>query len=276
MAWPMPLAHIIIVGTSSLRNAANRSRLGSLFSSDEAARMEEVLRRCNVQGLCEDTGVIVDTVLRLVNADPWSMSAELNAMKPWLEAYLNGIKRSVSKAVLLETDTIQGRICGGVLGKHLAGMGISVERTTAPNLGVPGKFVEGLRSLLTMIKAKAEEANRNGYCPLINLTGGFKPETAIGLAASIGYIPLAYYIHETFKNTIYLPLYPLVNKRGALEELSKASDMVKLIEIPSPSEWLKCLASTLEPVGHAIFSKVDSILLHPDVVDVIKVLATYI
>ena len=269
------LAHIIIVGTSSLRNAANMSRLSSLFSMDEAARMEDMLKRCNVHGQCDDLNTIIDVVLRLVNSDPWSMSAELNAMKPWMEAYLSGTRRAVSRAILLGTDTIQGRISASVLEKHLSGVGVEVERVQVPNLGVPGRFVEGLRAFLTSSRAKADEASRDGYCPLINLTGGFKPETAVGFAASIGYIPLAYYIHETFKNTLYIPLYPLADKKSALEELGKARDLVKLMEIPGPSEWLVCLASTLEPVGLAMATKVDSILLHPDVVSLIKVLATY-
>ncbi len=265
--------HILLVGTSILRNSAKENLLlAEGYTREEAARIIDALRRCTVEGKCNsDRDKLVHAAVRLVRADPFRMSAELNGMRPWLEAYYAGGREAVAGASLLLTDTEPGVLVGDILEAYLSWHEIPVKKILVPRLGVPGFFAEGLRNLLKAIQQEAKEAGGEGYCPVINLTGGFKPESAIALVASIGYIPLAYYIHENFKDVVYIPLYPLADKRAALEEISKARLSGRKYVISGPSEWIKCLAYTMKPAGLAVTEP--QLSLDPSIVDIIKVLA---
>ena len=271
-----PLGHIVLVGTSTLRNAlAKRGLLQSVdlggLGIDEVAGF---LEKC-VSDSSECGGgrayEALRVVSRLVLSYPYEMSAELNGMKPWLEALKGGYRGAVGKVVLLETDTISGNASGSILEGVFSEYGVEVERATVVRLGVPGYFVEGIRNLKSSIVGYAKMLEGEGYCPLINLTGGFKPESAIALASSIGRIPLAYYIHESFRDTIYIPLYPLADPRTARDSISEAGYRGRWAEFRDPPEWLKHLACTLAPVKKARITG-ESILLSVDMLETLKAL----
>ncbi len=271
-----PLSHIVLVGTSTIRNAAFRpGMLQSMgLSDDEVNEIVGILKECNANSnMCtgESVSRALQAVSRLTLTHPYEMSAELNGMRPWLEAFKHGNSRAVGRVILLETDTVSGNAAGRVLEDVFSGYAISVERITVAKLGVPGYFVEGIKNLKSSITRVAERLSREGYCSLINLTGGFKPESAIGLVASIGYIPLGYYIHETFKDVVYIPLYPLANPSSVRETLKKALDRREWAGFRDQPEWLKYLACTLAPIGKAKVRR-EELLLSYDIIDIIKAL----
>ena len=272
-----PLGHIVLVGTSTLRNTISKSNLlASLgFTSDDIRSIVGIVEKCNSNSEeCsgDEAAKALDAVTRLTLNYPYDMSAELNGMRPWLEAFKSGDSKALGRVVLLETDTVSGRAAGDVLEGVFKQYGVSVDRETVSRLGIPGFFVEGIKNLLSMIRRVAQDIIEAGQCPLINLTGGFKPESAVALVSSIGYVPLGYYIHESFRDVIYIPLYPLADKSGARSVISRGIDRGEWIGFRDPPEWLTCLASTLVPPGKAAIGR-EEIQLSHDIIEIIKTLS---
>ncbi|MEZ0346276.1 MAG: putative CRISPR-associated protein [Infirmifilum sp.] len=205
--------HIVTVGTSILRNAA--SKLPPNTPPEVAAR----IKRWSTApaGSPEDAEAgnaaapgtpEFKAVLSIVQNDPRQASAELNAMGTYLE------QGSVDEVILLSTDSGASEFCAKILKEYLLQtFGIrNVETRRIPDLG--RDFEKGLYNLLdtlsTITKRNASK-NKKTY---LNLTGGFKPETAVAyLAASLLGIDRVYYVHETMREVVELPTLPITIKK---------------------------------------------------------------
>lgn len=204
------IAHIVTVGTSVIRNVPVLApRLGLPDELVEKFRRwaqapprspEDAEAGRSASPGCEE----FERALDVLASDPYVVSAELNAMKRYLEA------RMVDAAVLLASDTGASEFSARVLGEYLSSGGIRVEVHRVRDLGLD--FHSGLLNLIDAAAAAITKYRREGYRVWINLTGGFKLETAIlYLAACLSRMGVerAYYIHETMKDTVEVPVIPV-------------------------------------------------------------------
>lgn len=220
--------HIVLVGTSLLRNtvsliercASDDEESCSLLGLDKAQARDAVdtLHKADSSGCrqpvpgtpsdreCSRIFRSHEPVRRAIDVflskDPSRASAELNAMD---EALGSGCQ-CIDEITLLSTDTEVGETAALTLKDYLArhcSVKVSVKRV--PYLGV--SFAPGLENLKREI---VQVSQGRGGPVALNLTGGFKPEGAA--AALIGYILpnvyLAYYKHESFRDTVVMPLTP--------------------------------------------------------------------
>lgn len=189
----MKQIHIISLGTSIITNYSRKVKELPPVSEDKKFKQ-----------------ALVEPLLNYVESNPYEASAELNALKEFLE------KKDVHEVHFILTETNVSRICGKVLEKYLRSLGIKVSGKKP----IPGyysespddydraaeNFVEGLGklrdNLIDYIRSKRKETATE---VLINATGGFKPEVVIlSLVGSLTGCRV-YYIHEFFKRAIFLP-----------------------------------------------------------------------
>jgi len=211
--------HIISVGASIITNFKRKFTEIDVPNIDEDKRFEIFLTdKTRLNG-----------ILEFVNDDPYRASAELNALKNFLE------KKEVDEVHLIVTDTFIGRITSEVISRWLKANGIISSSKTIPGyykemakdeVEAEEKFVKGLTdlrdSLLDFIKSK--KSKDPGCEILINATGGFKPEILILMLVGSLTKCKVYYIHEFFKRTMILPpiFLPYVNNEisSALDEIN--------------------------------------------------------
>ena len=187
--------HIITVGASIIINFKNQTKdpnIRSLIENDK-----ELLKRAT------PANPLFQTVYQLLQKNPYNMSAELNAMKEYLE------KGEVDEAYLYYTSTGTGKFCATILQTYLKNIGINTHPIEVKGFGI--EFEEGLVNLLDAITEKIIELKRRPNTQIyLNATGGFKPENAmLTIAASILGVENIYYMHEKFKKVESLPTIPL-------------------------------------------------------------------
>ena len=211
--------HLVMVGTSVLRNALRRLGAGDADcrSLVEACADPRKLDRgrCRVLQEAGEPGAqnCLEKLADMLEADPFGMSAELNAMD-WL---LQGSKpcRSVEEIKLYATDTPEALTAAGLLSRFLGqrcpGASVEVKRVG----GVEAGFWPALLSLVKMIHEDAFDAVSRGKMVFLNATAGFKPESAAALLAAMTAGPVAaYYKHESMRETVLPPMIPLRLDQG--------------------------------------------------------------
>ncbi len=199
--------HIVTVGTSLLRNAEIigkglvPDRVLETFSKWARAPVRS-LEDAEAGGRASEGTEEFEAALQILASDPYRASAELNAMRPYLEG------GGVAAASLLSTDSGAAYFCASVIAKYLRDSGVEADVHRIPQLGLD--FDEGLYNLLDEVARLASEARKRGMPVYLNLTGGFKPETAAlyALAPLIG-ANKAYYVHEFTRSHVELPILPL-------------------------------------------------------------------
>jgi len=201
--------HVFTVGTSILLNAS-RSENVSKNLRDMFSRWCRALPGSDIDSeICDKSNEAFNTLYSLVCSDPRSMSAELNA---YLGIIGKRIATPVKKIYLLPTATCSSKLCSSIIEKYLKEhRDIDVEIHTIKHLGLgPEYFDEALLELLDELSNIVNEAKKQDLRVAINLTGGFKPESGFAiLAASTLGIDLAYYIHEVWRDVVYIPIPPL-------------------------------------------------------------------
>ena len=190
-------AHLILAGTSILRNFASK-------------RGVEELKKCAAGG---KGGSCRDVILRYkseivdyATSEPREASAELNAMGEALE---NGC-RCIHKVIIYSSDTEAGLESSSILKEALERLCPSlsgrVEVKRVNRLGQPDAMWGGLKNLHSMMVNDIKSLLKEGYAVAVNLTGGFKPESGYALYASMNRAHVAYYVHESFRKPVYIIL----------------------------------------------------------------------
>jgi len=220
VASPATSCHLVLVGTSLLRNALAAVRSGRVSAPPGCG---EVLAACADparldRGRC---GREIDRCLgfvgRLVEEDPYRMSAELNAMDWVLESGCG----DVARLVLLASDTPEGLAAARVLEGYLSSRGCPARVRVVRGLGSSEGFWPGLLELVKVIAEEARAAYADGYFVYLNATGGFKPESGMALLAASAAAPVAaYYKHEAMRETVMLPLLPVRPDGGRLRAMT--------------------------------------------------------
>ncbi len=181
--------HLVTVGISIVTNAAHTGVLGS--GPDDTVALAEAGADARVKA------ALVEATRR----DPWGMSAELSAMRPYLE------EGSVDAAHLLPTATPACLLAAQVLEEVLQeDHEVPVTRAEVPLAAEDdGSFAVSLRRLWDEVWGFVRERRAEGKDVAINATGGMKPEfAAVYIAGSLAGVPV-YYRHERFQRTVVIP-----------------------------------------------------------------------
>lgn len=216
-------AHIVTVGTSVLRNAVQRGALPpEILSKVKAWAQAPPLSKDDVEAgeAARRGGEEFRALLQLLASEPRVYSAELNAMWPYLE------RKSVSAAALLASDSGASHLCASLLEEYLRGSGVECEVHRVPELG--RSFETGLYNLLDAVVSLSAKYRGRGLSVYLNVTGGFKLETAVlYLAASLVGADRVYYIHEAMREVVELPALPLTVDSRFAEALKKLAPEVE-------------------------------------------------
>ncbi|WP_052883708.1 putative CRISPR-associated protein [Infirmifilum uzonense] len=202
--------HIVAVGTSLIRNLAQKGKELGIPDNilREFSEWTRAAPRSPTDAIAGGRAAVgteeFETALRALGGQPFELSAELNAMRPYLE---RGIVRALT---LLASDTGVSEFQARVLASYLEAEGVEVEVQRVQDLGID--FQKGLFNLLDSIVKKFVEYREKGLVVYINLTGGFKLESAILYLAACLTLGQgkAYYIHETMRDTVEVPIIPVM------------------------------------------------------------------
>ncbi len=225
-------AHLVLVGTSLLRNVAaaisrcasgDSSECGKLGLSPHDAKnllginpiadcLNSVTGRGGSPGSCVDVTAykgFVDAVQSYLNYDYKRASAELNAMQNVIDAEC----KCVATIILYSTDTPEGYLSADLLKSYLSSRcsSATIRVKRIPNLGTDVSVLwEGLSNLAAEVRRDSKKLRDEGLLIALNLTGGFKPEGGFTLLYGYyGGIDVVYYIHEFFKNPVAIPALTL-------------------------------------------------------------------
>ncbi|MGB9806865.1 MAG: putative CRISPR-associated protein [Thermoproteota archaeon] len=155
--------------------------------------------------------------------DPKGMSAELNTLINYESQKLH---YRVTEVYLYYTDTGAGTLCSNLVAKYIREeMKMSVQQVRVEGYGI--NFEEGISNLVGKIVQITKSKRESGYIVDLLATAGYKPEvTAATIGAMISGASAVYYIHESFKDIVKIPLVPV----------SIRDDVRRIIEEVSPFE----------------------------------------
>jgi len=194
--------HIVLVGTSCLRNIAQV--LGD----------NELMEFAVKPGIKPSSRIIssIDKYFEILSSNPYRISAELNGMRDYLDGGL------VHGVTLVYTDTDSGHYAAKLLEKYFELKNIPVRSCRVKYLGKV--FELGVLNLLDTLVVEVNRVRSEGFRIAINLTGGFKAETGYALlVASLLGIDKAYYVYEVGYASVELPLIPLTPKQEYLKAI---------------------------------------------------------
>jgi len=270
------LLHIITTGTSIIRNTSNKCNENTQLTlhctklkkwSTSPPESQEDLEAGNN---AHPGSPIFKAVLEAVAGDPKKISAELNALLTYAETRANE-KTLEHKIILLSTDTGAGWFSTKIIEEFLKNMDTIPEQyiakghhhiagIEAERIQLLGKdFAKGSINLLAKIKTAIAKHKQWADEILLNLTGGFKPETGL-LIMSAGLLGAnkAYYIHEYMSEIVEIPIIPITLAepvKTALENARKGLldhttlEILRRHGILKPSEkeqaWLREIANIL-------------------------------
>ncbi len=112
---------------------------------------------------------------------------------------------------VFSSDSGTGYLCASLVTEFLRDSGYSTLTKDPVRISGLGKnllsFEDSLADLIDRVVTKILEWRRKGLKVYLNLTGGFKPESAyLVLAGALTGAQRAYYIHETFEDIVTIPL----------------------------------------------------------------------
>jgi len=216
--------HLVTVGTSVFRNALVAASRGVGVLSGFKGVLERVVSGGGLDSSVRGSGLF-DALVSLVYMDPKRYSAELNAFISVID-YL-GVSSFTHDIVLFASDTPESLWAARIIESAIRDYKLERENVirdirveSVDQLG--RDFWPGLTNLLSRLVWHITRGKKEGYDRiLVNLTGGFKPESAYSLlAVNIAGADAAYYIHEVSREPVILPLF----------RVSPTSDTCRLLE----------------------------------------------
>ena len=198
--------HVITCGASLLRNFARNLTQSSLLC--KYPDLKEKLEDPNVsegflKSLSGDEKIALKgEMLKYLERNPKAASAELNSLLSYVEQVkgTSKLEEVVSEVHIFRSDTEAGKIVADVLQDYLHSLGANVSIHTVAGFGT-GDFSSAVKNLVR----SARDVVRRNKNVVLNLTAGFKAETAaMAVLASESDLD-QYYIHESSKKVVMLP-----------------------------------------------------------------------
>jgi putative CRISPR-associated protein (TIGR02619 family) len=212
--------HVISTGTSILANfsrEANKERKfkdvhDKYLMKDWATLNPNDQRQKDIEAYIPEGNEVHETLYEFVRKDPKSASAELNSFLSFIKEY--GQSKDSIEIALYCTDTANNRLCAQLVYEYLQEEGFRMvgEPIKIKGISALRDFESGLLEILDKVVRIIVDKSKQGYDIFISATAGFKPETTFFvIAASLCSLksPIVYYIHESFKSIVTLPLLPL-------------------------------------------------------------------
>lgn len=216
-----------------------------------------LLANASKKGLLRD-GPDKQSLVEYAAQSPRECCAELNTIVavlekwPWMASDL--------RYSLYASDTEQGRLAAEVIDAVICRVAGKFDEKgkckgsikVIKGLGREEEFKESLLELAAVIKNDFAEARREGRLAYLIASGGFKPESTFAvLAAYLTGAVGVFYIHETFRKLVELPMIPLQLRGSVAEFASGKIDEHKLArELGLDVKHLEAVG-LLEAVGGA-------------------------
>jgi len=231
----MKVFHVVTVGTAILLNFARtfKDEAEELKISSWGRLPPDHDDQKKAEASAHRGSKVFDRLLEYVNSDPYSASAELNAFYRFTDLY--GPSRIEDIEIgLYTTDTGTGYLCGRIVYEHLKSRGYYVNepvRVRGFGLGA-SLFDEALSNLIDKIAGVVKSKKNAGYRVYVNATAGFKPETSFATIISMVMgADKVYYIHESFREVVALPLLPITVKEEFLSLIDRIYPHISLADL---------------------------------------------
>ena len=220
----------ITVGISLLANFA-RSEVGQELGISEWIKLSpQDPRQQEVEAHAHRGDTVLEGLLEFLKREGERASAEYNALSRFEQ--VKGLRPDQQEVVLYSTDTGTGWLCAMALYHFFRERGYRLvsEPVRIRRYGWGPDFMgEALLDLVEKLVKLIVRRKREGYRVYVNATGGFKPESAFVVMASLlAGADSVYYIHETFRDIVELPAVPLWIRPEYLEVLEKLVEPVQL------------------------------------------------
>lgn len=209
--------YMSLVGTSILRNVVERIKDRWLDRYPDMVGWHslplEDSRNAYPDGLLcrmgETDAALYGDMLKAASSLGYRASAEVSGLVG-LASTLSHSYRDV-QVVLYPTASCSSYLSAQLNASLLRSMGFeSVEVKVLERLGRPGLLNEGLIELLDKTVPLILEASRAGRDVYLNAAPGFKAESSfLVLASLLAGAKGVIYIHETFRDPVFLPAIPL-------------------------------------------------------------------
>ncbi len=211
--------HIISSGVSLLQNAQK----AGVITPDKKIEDEEFWK-----SLLNDPTEI-QKLLNYVKQNPYESSAELNT---FLRAVKKDKDPSQIEVYLFGTKTASNELCRKVITDYLKELGYNAYLT----IEISGYFWEakkfderyaidefqkGIAELLDDLIRLAKKKMKDGYIVYFNPTGGFKAHVIATALAGFLVGAQVYYMHEEFKDLVYIPRLFYLPKGKEIEILNQ-------------------------------------------------------
>lgn len=142
-----------------------------------------------------------------LNAQPRKLSAELNALIPFLD------RGQCTHVHLIATKTPESDRCLHVLQRFLQERRLQLTRATIAGLFSPPadaptasqRFYNAMAAFRSAVLRISNRARARGQRVLINATGGLKAEVAFAILVAADLGIEAYYLHESMAEPVILP-----------------------------------------------------------------------
>jgi len=215
-------AHIVPVGTSLLGNFARSSEGSSVvrgFGVDGWDRFSPDDPRQEV--VCSNFDVLKGYLLDFVRSAGDVASAELSSLLRAVRGL--GCDPGFTRVLLYATHTCTSRLAMSVVAGYLRELGFFVSEDVIVSARSEDELDVAMTDVVERVLVEAVRLAERGYHVCVNATPGFKVESAyLTIAALLAGIDCIYYMHEAFRDVIYMPAPPLQLKedyRNAILEL---------------------------------------------------------
>lgn len=208
--------HAILCGTSILLNFARKEKeKAEELGIENWARLDiDDKEQKRAEESAKNKDSIFNALYKALEKDPILYSAELNA---FLNYCKNLDSRFIAKIFIYCTDTGTAFLSASMIKEYLEShksidpisrMNIEDIRIKRLN-GFTKDFNQGLINLLDSLASDIKDL-RNRYRICIAATAGFKPEVIYtSIISMLSKADIIYYIHESMRDLIMLPILPL-------------------------------------------------------------------
>ena len=225
----MKCAHIVPVGTSLLASFARSPEGSRVVDEYKIAGWDRLAPDDPKQSIiCDRFEELKDLLMEYLNLAGETASAELSSLIRAIRGL--GCDPSETQVVLYATNTCNSKLAMRVIAEYLRREGFKVRSEIIKTARSEDELDEAMMEVVEKVLRETTKMTQKGHQVCVNATPGFKIESAyLTIAALIAGVNCIYYMHEAFKDIVYMPTPPLQIR----EEYKQA---IQKLEKPTPRE----------------------------------------